>query len=100
MYQKFTVYLTASKYDWRDDIVWSVQGSDGRKYDSSIVFVRAVEIEVDVPQVTDWRAQKIKALQIMRDSLRAEFVERDEKLLDQIKNLQALPAPDTEAANA
>ena len=86
---KITVYIHYLKYDCDAEgnfEVFSFKASD----DSTRTFVCSQEIEIEVPDNYDPRAQKITALEKQKQNVMAEYQKTVTEINERINKLQAL----------
>lgn len=86
---KITVHIHYVKYVWDKEgafEVWSVK-MDDTDYRT---FVGQQEIEIEVPDNYDPRAQQIAALEKQKQKVMADFQKSVEEINERISNLQAL----------
>ena len=86
---KTTVYVYYTKFDWLDGgeyEVFSFKTDD----DDFRTFVCEQEIELDVPDDYDPRAQKIAALEKKKQKVMAEYQSTVNEINERINKLQAL----------
>lgn len=86
---KTTVHIFHSQYSWEgkgEYLVFYAKVAD----DESRTYIGAQEIEIEVPDDYDPRAQKIAALEKHKQKVMAEFQKTVDQINERISNLQAL----------
>jgi len=86
---KTTAYIHYLKYEWDTEgkfEVFSFQASE----DGSRTFVCSQEIEIEVPDDYDPRAQQIAALEKQKQNVMAEYQKNVTEINERINKLQAL----------
>ena len=86
---KVTVHIFYSQYSWEgkgEYLVFYAKIPD----DESRTYIGAQEIEIEVPDDYDPRAQKIAALEKHKQKVMAEFQKTVDQINERISNLQAL----------
>ena len=86
---KIAVYIHYLQYDWDAEgnfEVFSFKASD----DGTRTFVCSQEIEIEVPDDYDPRAQKITALEKQKQNVMAEYQKTVTEINERINKLQAL----------
>jgi len=86
---KITAHIHSLKYSWDNEgayqvFSWKFDDTDNRTY------VGEQEIEVDVPDSYDPRAQQIAALEKQKKKVMADYQEMVTDINDHISKLQAL----------
>jgi hypothetical protein len=86
---KTTVHIHHQQYSWEDTPTYTLfsvrlDDNEGRTY------VGTQEIEIDVPDDYDPRAQKIAALEKHKKKVMADYQKTLTEINDRISNLQAL----------
>lgn len=86
---KVTVHIFYSKYSWESKGEYLVFYAkiDGDEYRT---YVCSQEIEIEVPDDYDPRAQKIEALQKKKRKIMADYQKMVTEINERISNLQAL----------
>jgi hypothetical protein len=86
---KITAHVHYNKYSWEDEgkfEVFSVRFDD----DDHRTYVGEQEIEIDVPDSYDPRAQQIAALEKQKQKVMADYQKMVTDINDRISKLQAL----------
>ena len=86
---KTTVHIHYQKYDWEDKgefHVYSCQLDDG----AHRTYVGPQEIEIEVPDDYDPRAQQIAALEAQKNRVMAEYQKTVTEITERISRLQAI----------
>jgi hypothetical protein len=86
---KITAHIFYNKFVWDDKgkfEIFSFKFDD----DDSRTYVGQIEIEVDVPDNYDPRAQQIAALEKKKQKVMADFQKTVNEINERISNLQAL----------
>jgi hypothetical protein len=86
---KTTVHIFYSKYSWEDKgeyLVFYAKVDD----DESRTYVGQQEIEIEVPDNYDPRAQKIEALQAKKLKIMADYQKTVTEINERISKLQAI----------
>ena len=86
---KVTAHIHYSKYDWEDKgeyVIYCFKSDDT----SNLTYVGEQEIEVDVPDNYDPRAQKIAALEKQKQKVMADYQKSVTEINERISKLQAL----------
>jgi hypothetical protein len=86
---KATVYVHYLKYDWQDEGVYEIFSFTADD-DDHRTFVCEQEIEIDVPDGYDPRAQKIAALEKKKQKVMADYQSTVTEINERINKLQAL----------
>jgi len=86
---KITVYIHQQKYEWEDKEQYLVYS---HKFDDTDYrqYICEQEIEIEVPENYDPRAQQIAALEKEKQKVMAEFTKTVTEINDRISKLQAL----------
>lgn len=86
---KTTIYVHYLKYEWEEEgdyEVFSIKLEDS----GHRTYICQQEIEIDVPEDYDPRAQKIAALEKRKQSVMAEYQKTVTEINERINKLQAL----------
>jgi hypothetical protein len=88
---KTTVHIHHAKWEWEDEaqyIVYSCKLDDS----ASIAYICEQEIEIEVPENYDPRAQQIAALEKQKQKVMADFTKTVTEINERINKLQAIAA--------
>ncbi len=88
---KTTVHIHHSKYEWEDEgqyLVYSYKLDDT----ASIAYICKQEIEIEVPDNFDPRAQQIAALEKEKQKVMADYQKTVTEINNRINNLKAITA--------
>jgi hypothetical protein len=86
---KTTVHIYYSKYSWEDKGEYLVFYAK-LKDNEDRTYVGAQEIEIEVPENYDPRAQQIEALEKQKQKVMADYQKTVTEINDRISKLQAL----------
>lgn len=86
---KVTVHIFYSQYSWENKGEYHVFYAKIAD-DENSTYIGAQEIEIEVPDDYDPRAQKIAALEKHKQKVMAEFQKTVDQINERISNLQAL----------
>ena len=86
---KTTVYIHYNKYSWQEEGEYEVLNFQAPDCQDR-TFVCEQEIEIEVPDNYDPRAQQIAALEKKRQKVMADYQKTVNEINDQISKLQAL----------
>ena len=86
---KVTVHIFYSKYHWKEKgeyLVFYAKVDD----DDSRTYVGEQEIEIEVPDNYDPRAQKVAALEKQKQKVMSDYQRRVDQINERISKLQAI----------
>lgn len=86
---KTTLYVYQRKYDWEDQCRYEAYTFKAME-NTYLSFVGEQEVELEVPENFDPRAQKIAALEKKKLKVMADYQKSITEINERINNLQAL----------
>jgi DNA-directed RNA polymerase beta' subunit len=89
MKSKSTIHIHFQKYTWQEEgkfVVFSWKCEDSE----SIAYVSSQEVEIEIPENYDPRAQQIAVLQKQKQKVMADFQKSVDDINERISKLQAL----------